>query len=336
MTEPIPSSDWEDRITVRPAQPGAGGPHADPGHTFPPRPEYVHVTYAHLSALDREVAHEVDGYLPEAAAVSAVPRPVPPERVRPPLWRRPPGREGDDDRGEPTGVFLPDDRHEFSDTSFPWRTCGRVQTPAGWASGVMVGPRHMLTASHTVPWLANGDADWLTFTPAQFDTSTPFGTAHATRIYSWLRARGGDGIDSTEAAFDYVVCVLSRRLGDTVGWMGARSYSPDWNGKPVWGHVGYPFDIGSGVRPVFHPRAVMDRAVGESTAGRDAFRIVHRNDAVGGQSGGPFFGWWDGDPWPRVVAGQSAENWGEEGGPNAAGGGAALPALIDYARSVEP
>ncbi|MGW5342376.1 trypsin-like serine peptidase [Streptomyces sp. NPDC004050] len=332
MSDPIPSSDWEDRITARPAaRPGDPGH----GHSFPPRPETVRVTPAHLSALDREVSHDLDGHLPEGVPVRAVPRPVPPEQVRPPLWRRPAGVEGDD-RGEATGVFRPDDRFEFSDTSFPWRTCGRVQTPAGWASGVMVGPRHVLTASHAVPWLASGGADWMTFTPAQFDTSTPFGTANSTRVYSWLRAYGADGLDSTEAAFDYVVCVLDRRLGDTVGWMGSRTYSTDWDAKPLWGHVGYPFGIGSGVRPVYHPRGVMDRTVAESTAGRDSYRIVHRNDAVGGQSGGPFFGWWDGDPWPRVVAGQSAENWGGPGGPNAAGGGSALPVLIDYARSVEP
>ncbi|MFJ9642837.1 trypsin-like serine peptidase [Streptomyces sp. NPDC101206] len=332
MSDPIPSSDWEDRITARPAaRPGDPGH----GHSFPPRPETVRVTPAHLSALDREVSHDLDGHLPEGVPVRAVPRPVPPEQVRPPLWRRPAGVEGDD-RGEATGVFRPDDRFEFSDTSFPWRTCGRVQTPAGWASGVMVGPRHLLTASHAVPWLASGGSDWMTFTPSQFDTSTPFGTANSTRVYSWLRAHGADGIDSTEAAFDYVVCVLDRRLGDTVGWMGSRTYSTDWDAKPLWGHVGYPFDIGSGVRPVYHPRGVMDRTVAESTAGRDSYRIVHRNDAVGGQSGGPFFGWWDGDPWPRVVAGQSAENWGGPGGPNAAGGGSALPVLIDYARSVEP
>jgi hypothetical protein len=50
-----------------------------------------------------------------------------------------------------TTVFAPDNRYTFSDTAFPWCTSGRVETSAGgWASGVMVGPRHLLTCSHAI------------------------------------------------------------------------------------------------------------------------------------------------------------------------------------------
>jgi len=63
---------------------------------------------------------------------------------------------------------------------------------------------------------------------------------------------------------------------------------------------------------------------------------MHQNDIVRGQSGGPEFGWWDNEVGPRVVASQSAENWGKKGGPNACGGGDPLYELIDYVRAVEP
>ncbi len=76
--------------------------------------------------------------------------------------------------------------------------------------------------------------------------------------------------------------------------------------------------------------------VSESSGGRSSFRIMHRNDVRGGQSGGPYFGWWSGENFPRVIASQSAENWGMAGGPNAAGGGAPLPELIIHATTVEP
>jgi hypothetical protein len=169
----------------------------------------------------------------------------------------------------------------------------------------------------------------------QYDTSTPFGSAHVTRVYFWQRVNGADGISSNEAAFDFVVCVLSTQIGDSTGWMGSRGYSSDWNGLVRWAHIGYPWDIGSGVRPVYTTNGVMDSTVSESSGGRTSFRIVHRNDLTPGQSGGPYFGWWSGEGFPRVIASQSAENWGMAGGPNAAGGGEPLPQLIVHATSLE-
>ncbi|MGW4203210.1 trypsin-like serine peptidase [Streptomyces sp. NPDC004726] len=330
MSAPIPPSEWEARIPARPA--AAAG--LAPAHAFPPRPEAVRVTESDVAALAAEVPLDVDGFRPEGVPLSPVPQPVPEELVRRPRWRRPAGQE--DDLGEPTTVFPPDTRYQFYDTSFPWSTCGRVVTPAGSASGVMVGPRHMVTASHVVPWLTGGGTDWMTFTPMQFDTSEPFGTTTVTRVYFWLRVLDANAISSNEAAFDYVVCVLNARIGDTVGYMGSRAYSSNWNGLTAWSHVGYPFDIGAGVRPVFHGDGVMDSTISENTSGRNSFRIMHRNDTADGQSGGPYFGWWPGENWPRVVADQSSENWGGAGGPNAAGGGNAFPALINHARAVEP
>ena len=63
-------------------------------------------------------------------------------------------------------------------------------------------------------------------------------------------------------------------------------------GGEFWAHVGYPNDSG-GDRPVYHGPGVMDSTVTESTGGQYSFRIMHRNDVISGQSGGPFFVWWD-------------------------------------------
>src|SRR5437667_300728 len=134
-------------------------------------------------------------------------------------------------RGETTSVFSPDERYTFSDTSFPWCTCGLVETGGGNGSGVMIGPRHLMTASHVINWGAGNTAGWLKFTPLYFDGSAPFGFAYGTRVYWYLKADSdGDGIiGSTETAFDYVVVVLDSRLGDITGWMGSRGYDTDWN-----------------------------------------------------------------------------------------------------------
>src|ERR1051325_8969980 len=117
------------------------------------------------------------------------------------------------DMGLPTNIFSPDDRFTFSDTAFPWSTCGRVDTAAGFGSGVMIGPRHLLTASHVVNWGAGNTAGWLKFTPLLFDASEPFGHAFATTVYSWNKADASDGINADETAFDYVVWALDTRMG---------------------------------------------------------------------------------------------------------------------------
>jgi V8-like Glu-specific endopeptidase len=277
----------------------------------------------------------LQGFRPEHLALEPLPRRLTKGLAMVQTWRR--QRDGEDDRGEPGTIFAPDTRYVFSDTAFPWCTCGRVQTASGSGSGVMIGPRHMMTASHVINWGPNNTAGWVKFTPLQYDTSEPFGFAYATRIYWWQQVNGGDGISSNEAAFDYVVCVLDRRLGETsTGWMGSRGYSSSWNGGAYWAHIGYPSDLGGSVRPTFHGNGVIDSTVNETTSGRTSFRMMHRNDYWFGQSGGPAFGWWDNEPWPRVVGIYSAVNWGSVGGPNANGGGNPLPELINYARTVEP
>jgi V8-like Glu-specific endopeptidase len=298
-------------------------------HRFPRGPETVD-----LNRVDPQGGRDPsDGFASPYLPLRPLPRELPRELRLPP--RFPTGVAGED-RGDPTAVFAPDSRYTFSDTSFPWCTCGIVNTAAGWGSGVMIGPRHMMTASHVVNWGPNNTAGWMRFTPLRFDDSEPFGRARVTRIYWWNQANGGDGIDADETAFDYVVCVLDRRLGDAVGWMGSRTYSTSWNGGSYWAHVGYPNDLAGGVRPAFIGDGAFDSDFTRTIGGRDSFGLQHKIDVIPGQSGGPFFGWWDGEPWPRVVASQSAENWGGVGGPNTSGGGSPLPELINHARTVEP
>ena len=52
-------------------------------------------------------------------------------------------------------------------------------------------------------------------------------------------------------AEDYVVCVMDRRIGDELGWLGTKTYDDSWDNGGFWVHVGYPVDIGNGAEPVF-------------------------------------------------------------------------------------
>lgn len=209
-----------------------------------------------------------------------------------------------DKRRVATTIFGTDNRRAFKDTSYPWCTVGKVETNRGSGSGVMIGPRHLLTVSHVIDWSAPAGyaADWVRFTPSYYDGAAPFGEAYGTNIY-WFVKEDGDGfISGNEGDFDYAVVVLDRRLGETTGWMGARGYNDDWDNLDAWSHIGYPVDVNSGQRPTWQGGFKVD---GTDAAAQS---ILHKADVIPGQSGGPVFGFWDGDVGPRVVAVQSWQN----------------------------
>ena len=239
----------------------------------------------------------------------------------------------------PTNVFAPDERYIYNDTAFPWCTVGRVDTPLGRCTGCTIGSRLLLTANHCIQWNADGTAGWVRFRPAYYNGSTPFGEAWATRVIHWTRATPADGLTDQETAFDYVVCVLDTRMGDVVGYPGYRTYDDDWNGGDYWQHMGYPVDLSGTERPAFQGNAVIASVSDESASGQSGFVLGHFNDVVPGHSGGPVWGWWSSEPWPRVVGTQSAEASvpaNNTSGDNEFGGGPALSALISWARSNYP
>lgn len=267
------------------------------------------------------------GFLPPHLSLRPLPQPMPYNLIVKPLAQV---AKAGSELYKPTTVFQPEDRRVFQDTSYPWSTAGRVDIPGGFCSGVMVGPRHLLTVSHGIQWNADGTAGWVKFTPAFFDGGVPpFGDAMGVTIYSMKKVDGSDLIDRDEARSDYVVVVLNSRIGDVTGWMGSRSYSDSWDGQTYWSHIGYPFDLNAGQRPTFQPSISLDGSSADSNSRK---RIFHKGDVFGGQSGGPFFAWWKNETYPSVVAVQSSEIPSE----NLASGGSDLVTLISKARTDFP
>jgi V8-like Glu-specific endopeptidase len=245
---------------------------------------------------EERLAEQLTGFVPDHLGFSAVPRDRLKGRrtIRPSVSRR----------RVATTIFGTDNRMIFQDTTYPWSTVGLVQTNRGSGSGVMIGPRHLLTVSHVIDWTAPPGfaADWVRFTPSFFDGDAPFGEAYGVHVY-WYVQEDGDGfITGSEGDFDYVVVVLDHRLGETTGWMGARGYDDDWDKLDAWSHMGYPGDLNSGQRPSWQGGFPID---GTDAAAQS---ILHQADVFPGQSGGPVFGFWDGDVGPRAVAVQSWQN----------------------------
>ncbi|WP_080777464.1 trypsin-like serine peptidase [Chryseobacterium phocaeense] len=223
-------------------------------------------------------------------------------------------------------IFGPDQRKVYNSTAYPWRCVGKVESALGSGSGVMIGPRHLLTCAHIVDWKPNNSTGWLKFTPMYYNGSAPYGSAWGTLTYYKYKV-AGPTIDSTEIQYDYVVIVLDRRIGDNIGWMGAKSYTDSWDGKAYWTHAGYPGDLTGGQRPTYQTDIALD---GDFWSADDNESMSHKADIWPGQSGGPFWAYWDGAPY--AVATQSAHNPSE----NFASGGSDLVNLVIRARNEHP
>jgi V8-like Glu-specific endopeptidase len=296
-------------------------------HVFPPAIEAVGLDPLSKEGGEKMQPLVTESQIPDHLGLRVTPGSLPRALATPPFTKVE-MREASEEKfgNQATTVFTPENRRVFSDTSYPWSCNGRVDTPLGSASGAMVGPRHLLTVSHTIQWNSDGSAGWVRFRPSFFNGSTPFGEAWGTRVYFNHKVTGPT-IDFWEGMFDYAVVVLDRRIGDLTGWLGGRGYTDSWDGGRYWAHVGYPTDLTAANRPTFEGSIALDGAWWQFDSSE---AMSHRGDVWPGQSGGPFFGWWsDG---PHAVAVQSSQNSSE----NNASGGQDMVNLILRARNDHP
>jgi V8-like Glu-specific endopeptidase len=244
------------------------------------------------------------------------------------LGDRAPEITEDDEELEGRTIFGPDNRFIFHDHNYPFRTVGRVSNSRGSCSGTLVGPRHLLTASHCIVWNGDGTVGWLKFEASRYDAHHS-GVAWATRVY-YYRKVTGPFLNGLDIAFDFVAVVLDTRLGDSLGWMGSKTYATSWNGGAFWANIGYPADLGATVKPVFQNGCAITGAFTQCFSGWCSLQLTSLCDIFPGQSGSALYGFWSGAPY--TVAVTSAEN----SVTNLFGGGALLPTLVSRARTENP
>ncbi len=280
------------------------------------------------SRLTRKLIDKTgQGLLLDGATLRFSPKRAKPSRTSPP-------KDGKD-RDLGGTIFGTDDRYLFFDRAFPWRITGQIRTAGGRCSGTMIGPRHVLTASHCINWTEDGGAGWISFSPGYFDGDRPWGEFWATHVVYWIQAPGS--LTDEETSRDYAVLVLEDRIGDIIGFAGYRTYNSSWNGGSFWQYTGYPGELSSGERPAFQDECVISSTQSQSGGG---VVLGHFNEFTPGQSGGSVWGWWDQEPWPRVVGvgstiGSTAveQPSGTTNGDNEYGGGEALTDLIAWSRA---
>jgi hypothetical protein len=170
-------------------------------------------------------------------------------------------------------------------SDWPWTTCGRLfinrtdgVKKAG--TGVLVGPRLLLTASHNMPW-DNPQAS-IRFVPAYRNGNDPrFGHAY---VDGWR----GVVNEFDVTGLDYVICRLNWRIGDRAGWLGSAWRSSEsfyYNGS--WLSVGYPGSFMNGERPALE----VPVPVHDIDNDGDGLEIETHLFAFEGWSGGPMWGW---------------------------------------------
>lgn len=291
------------------------------GYLFPKGTQAIGVPYLEKGA--KNVLTETKPYCPEHADIDYSPKGLAKKDQKPKFIDRDTFMAV---QGGKT-IFGPDQRIVYYSTAYPWRCIGKVETALGAGSGVMIGPRHLLTCCHIIDFLANNSTGWIKFTPMYYNGGIPpYGSALGIKTYYKYKVKGPT-LDATESQYDYAVIVLDKKIGDSTGWMGAKAYSDSWDGAASWTHAGYPGDLTGSQRPIYQTGISLD---GDAALPDTHESMAHQGDVWPGQSGGPYWGYWSNTPY--VVAVQS----GQTAASNSASGGSDLLDLVNKARTEFP
>jgi V8-like Glu-specific endopeptidase len=168
-------------------------------------------------------------------------------------------------------IFGRDTRERVNNTTaYPFRTVGYLE---GGCSGVLIGPRHVLTAGHCIFDIQNNQWKGVTrFWPGQNGEYSPYDPVQVVRLLSvvgWTQYH--------DREFDIGMAILSQNVGSRLGWLGYgyEDAMPNYNINLL----GYPGD-----KPrwtMWHSYCPLEK-IGEQ-------QLFYKCAQWPGNSGGPVF-----------------------------------------------
>ncbi|HZW40793.1 MAG TPA: trypsin-like peptidase domain-containing protein [Agromyces sp.] len=235
------------------------------------------------------------------------------------------------------GVFGAEDRQVYYPGGYPWTCVGKVLVwddwgspyPAWSGSGVLIGDRTVLTAGHMCPW---GSPNWaMQFIPAYYDGASTLSRGVSSYVSDYYGYDTGNSV----SAWDMAVLRLYTPLGVNYGYFGTKDYSSSWQGGNYWTLAGYPGAIAGANRP---SRQMWWPVLDDDGSG-SAEEVEYEADSSPGNSGGPVFGFWSGQPYAIATHSGGSKTtflWWTLEDTNVGAGGGALNSLVAWARSNWP
>lgn len=247
-------------------------------------------------------------------------------------------------RVRPLFIWGNDVRQPFFPSGYPLQCIGKLLiytdpysfVPSAFATGALVGPDIVLTAAHAVPWNAN--PAMIQFVPSYFNGTSTLGSNVSSYVTDASTYDESLSDPVSTPAFDYAVLRLQDRLGDSLGYFGAKSYDDGWNDAGYWTLVGYPGDVASGEQPSIQEGISFHDDDEDSNDHGDGLELETQNgDATPGDSGGPMFAFWDDGPYIVAVLVAAEEEYFffpfTTENNNVASAGSAMIELIQWARA---
>ena len=152
----------------------------------------------------------------------------------------------------------------------------------------MVAPDILLTVQNIYNKTAMGTVQPLAFVPSYYEGEIKYPPAMAVEYYFDKEVPWGSGkVSYEDAAFNYLLIKLDRRVGDEVGYWTSLAYNEEWNGLPAWHHIGYTSELTEGqVNPVTSDQNTIESVDRYTYNGIEALLMKTDVDTGPGQIGG--------------------------------------------------